>query len=170
MRAKPTKRPAAPGHADPVLAISGAKLGALMTLALLAGCADNPTAHSAAAFVGLATTPHQGPDFVQSERPANPEYTSVGAEPAHPPDKPRDKNGVTQLRTELEAQRDAGHAILATTDTQVPQRQGAPPAPDPRGVEAAKLKAQADTASKIAAAHKKAARKKRHEDQDKAPQ
>jgi hypothetical protein len=79
---------------------------------LLGGCADLPLFHEPAAFAGFATNPKESADFVKETRPEKTEYTSVGIEPGHPPDKPRDKDGVKQLQTELEAQRDTGHAIL----------------------------------------------------------
>ena len=79
---------------------------------LLGGCADLPLFHQPATFVGFATNPKESVDFVKETRPEKTEYTSVGIEPGHPPDKPRDKDGVKQLQTELEAQRDTGHAIL----------------------------------------------------------
>jgi hypothetical protein len=68
--------------------------------------------HDSAAFVGLATNPKEGPDFVKQSKPENTDYTSVGVETAKPPDKPRDAAGIKQLQAELEAQRDAGHALL----------------------------------------------------------
>lgn len=94
--------------------ICGLKRGAVMTLCafMLAACADLPVFHAPATFVGFATTPKESADFVKETRPEKTEFTSVGIEPGHPPDKPRDKDGVKQLQTELEAQRDTGHAIL----------------------------------------------------------
>src|SRR5580704_11697529 len=91
-----------------------AKLGVVMTSTALlaAGCADMPAFHSAASTVGMATTPAEGVDFVKTSRPSDLDYTPVGIEPGHPPDKPRDPAGVKKLQSELEAQRDAGHAIL----------------------------------------------------------
>jgi len=79
----------------------------------LGGCADmKSSTHDSAAFVGLATNPKEGPDFVKQSRPDNIDFTSVGVETAKPPDKPRDAAGIKQLQAELEAQRDAGHALL----------------------------------------------------------
>lgn len=57
-------------------------------------------------------TRRKSADFVTATRPEKTDYTSVGIEPGHPPDKPRDQKGVKQLQAELEAQRDTGHAIL----------------------------------------------------------
>ena len=90
------------------------KLGAVMTSAalMLSGCADMPVFHSAATTVGYATTPAEGADFVQASRPKDLDYTPVGVEPSHQAEKPRDAAGVKKLQSELEAQRDAGHAIL----------------------------------------------------------
>jgi len=127
------RRPAAIGHslrtrAFRARAICAAKLGAVMTTtAILAGaCADVPIFHEPAKFAGFATTPKDGPDFVRDSRPAKTEFTSVGIETAKQPDKPRDAAGVKQLQAELEAQRDAGHAILQTL---APPAAAAAPAP-----------------------------------------
>ncbi len=79
---------------------------------LLGACADLPLLHEPATFVGFATDPKESVDFVTATRPEKTDYTSVGIEPGHPPDKPRDQQGVKQLQAELEAQRDTGHAIL----------------------------------------------------------
>src|ERR1700722_20192402 len=86
-------------------AIWGAKLGAVVTVAafVLGGCADLPVFHESAQFVGFATTPKEGEDFVKETHPDKTEFTSVGIETAHQEQKPRDKNGVKQLQTELEA-------------------------------------------------------------------
>jgi hypothetical protein len=94
--------------------ISRTKRGGVMALCafLLGACADLPLFHEPATFVGFATNPKESADFVTATRPEKTDYTSVGIEPGHPPDKPRDKDGVKQLQTELEAQRDTGHAIL----------------------------------------------------------
>ena len=87
--------------------------GVIALCALLLGaCADMPVFHEPATFVGFATNPKESADFVTATRPETTDYTSVGIEPGHPPDKPRDKDGVKKLQAELEAQRDAGHAIL----------------------------------------------------------
>ena len=94
-------------------AIWGAKLGVVMTAALaLAGCADMPVFHQPAQFVGIATTPKEGEGFVKESKPEKTDFTPVGVRPSHPPDKPRDTAGVKELKAELEAQRDTGHAIL----------------------------------------------------------
>jgi hypothetical protein len=91
----------------------------------LGGCADMPVFHQPAQFVGLATTPKDGQDFVKESRPEKTDFTTVGVEPGHPPDKPRDQSGVKALKAELEAQRDTGHAILQklspTTAAQTPE-------------------------------------------------
>jgi len=95
--------------------IWGAKGTAAMALIALglSGCVDmKSSVHDSAAFVGLATNPKEGPDFVKQSRPDNIDFTSVGVETAKPPDKPRDAAGIKQLQAELEAQRDAGHALL----------------------------------------------------------
>jgi hypothetical protein len=94
--------------------IRRAKLGGVMTLTafLAAACADMPIFHTPAEVTGFATKPAEGADFVKASRPEQLEFTSVGVEPGHPPDKPRDAAGVKKLQSELEAQRDAGHAIL----------------------------------------------------------
>jgi hypothetical protein len=94
--------------------IRHAKLGGVMTLTafLATACADMPTFHAPATFTGFATTPAEGADFVKASRPDKLEFTSVGIETAHQAEKPRDAAGVKKLQAELEAQRDAGHAIL----------------------------------------------------------
>src|SRR6202035_2131425 len=52
-------------------AIWGAKLGAVVTVAafVLGGCADLPVFHESAQFVGFATTPKEGEDFVKETHP-----------------------------------------------------------------------------------------------------
>jgi hypothetical protein len=107
------KRPAARGQSR-ARAIWGTKLGAVVTLAAfaLAGCADMPVFHTPAEVAGFATTPKEGADFVKETHPDKTEFTSVGVETAKQDQKPRDAKGVKQLQAELEAQRDAGHAIL----------------------------------------------------------
>ncbi|SEC16732.1 hypothetical protein SAMN05444161_0633 [Rhizobiales bacterium GAS191] len=108
------KRVAANGQKHRAVLTKHAKLGVVMTsIALLAaGCADMPIFHGPAEATGFATKPAEGADFVKTSRPEDMDYTSVGIEPGHPPDKPRDAVGVKKLQAELEAQRDAGHAIL----------------------------------------------------------
>ncbi|SDR62809.1 hypothetical protein SAMN05519103_08121 [Rhizobiales bacterium GAS113] len=108
------KRVAANGQKHRAVLTKHAKLGVVMTsIALLAaGCADMPIFHGPAEATGFATKPAEGADFVKTSRPEEMDYTSVGIEPGHPPDKPRDAVGVKKLQAELEAQRDAGHAIL----------------------------------------------------------
>ena len=107
------KRPAARGQPR-ARGIWGTKLGAVVTLACfaLAGCADMPVFHTPAEVAGFATTPKAGADFVKETHPDKTEFTSVGVETAKQDQKPRDAKGVKQLQAELEAQRDAGHAIL----------------------------------------------------------
>ncbi|MBV9112240.1 MAG: hypothetical protein JOY67_05395 [Hyphomicrobiales bacterium] len=109
---------------------------------LLGGCADLPLFHEPATFVGFATTPKESADFVKETRPETTEYTSVGIEPGHPPNKPRDKDGVKQLQTELEAQRDTGHAILQKLSPESANAQAA------KADEKAKVKAAARNKAK----------------------
>ncbi|MBV9520683.1 MAG: hypothetical protein JO068_21480 [Hyphomicrobiales bacterium] len=109
---------------------------------LLGGCADLPLFHEPATLVGFATTPKESADFVKETRPEATEYTSVGIEPGHPPNKPRDKDGVKQLQTELEAQRDTGHAILQKLSPESANAQAA------KADEKAKVKAAARNKAK----------------------
>jgi outer membrane biosynthesis protein TonB len=114
-----------------------------MTLStlVLSACADTPMLHGPAQLVGLATTPKEGADFVRATRPEKTEFTSVGIETAHQAEKPRDATGVKQLQAELEAQRDAGHAILHNLAPQ-------PAAPAPPQTQQTK---QDETKAKVAA-------------------
>jgi hypothetical protein len=101
----------------------------------LGGCVDvKSSMHDSAAFVGLATNPKEGPDFVKQSQPENTDYTSVGVETAKPPDKPRDAAGIKQLQAELEAQRAAGHALLQSMSPQA----AATPDPKAKGAESDK--------------------------------
>jgi len=131
-------------------AIWGAKRGGLMTLCafLLGGCADLPLFHEPATFVGFATNPKESADFVKETHPENTEYTSVGVEPGHPPDKPRDKDGVKQLQTELEAQRDTGHAILQKLSPEAANAQAQRNDDKAKLKETAKKKPKEDAAAK----------------------
>lgn len=115
---------------------------------LLGGCADLPLFHEPASFVGFATTPKESADFVKETRPDKTEYTSVGIEPGHPPDKPRDKEGVKQLQAELEAQRDTGHAILQKLSPGAASAQAANADEKTKTKEEAKKKAKGAAAAK----------------------
>jgi hypothetical protein len=145
------RRPAVNGQASRADAIWGAKLGVVMTFAavLLSGCADIEMFHAPATLVGLATTPKEGADFVKETHPAKTEFTSVGIEPGHPPEKPRDAAGVKQLQAELEAQRATGHAIIQTLSPQA-AKPGAEQTPEEKAKAklAAKQKAREDAAKK----------------------
>ncbi|MBV9568783.1 MAG: hypothetical protein JO172_11650 [Hyphomicrobiales bacterium] len=130
--------------------IWGTKRGAAMTLCafLLGGCADLPLFHEPATFVGFATTPKESVDFVKETRPEKTEFTSVGIEPGHPPDKPRDKEGVKQLQTELEAQRDTGHAILQKLSPETANAQATKADTKAKAKEAARKKPKEQSADK----------------------
>ncbi|MFI5010864.1 MAG: hypothetical protein ACHQAY_00810 [Hyphomicrobiales bacterium] len=121
-----------------------------MTLAalLLGACADMPVFHAPAQLVGAATTPREPEGFVKENRPEQTDFTSVGIVPAHPPDKPRDAAGVKQLQAELQAQRDAGHAILQTLS---PQTATPTAAQTPEQKAKAKLAARQKSAGEAAA-------------------
>ena len=131
-------------------AIWGGKRGGVMAFCafLLGGCADLPLFHEPATFAGFATNPKESVDFVKETRPEKTEYTSVGIEPGHPPDKPRDKDGVKELQTELEAQRDTGHAILQKLSPETANAQ------QPKSDDKAKLKETARKKGKDEAAVK----------------
>jgi hypothetical protein len=142
------RRPAANGKPRRAGAIWSAKLGGVVTLAALAlgGCADMPVFHEPASFVGLATEPKEPQDFVKETRRDKTDFTPVGIEPAHPPSKPRDAAGVKQLQAELEAQRDAGHAILQKLSPEAAKPQT--PEEQLKAKIAAKQKAKEDAAKK----------------------
>jgi hypothetical protein len=95
----------------------GGAVGVLVSL-VLSGCADMAVFHTPATFVGIATNPGEGRDFVKQSRPENIGFTAVGVETAQPPDKPRDAAGIKQLQAELEAQRAAGHALIQSMSPQ----------------------------------------------------
>jgi hypothetical protein len=130
--------------------ISRTKRGGVMALCafLLGACADLPLFHEPATFVGFATNPKESADFVTATRPEKTDYTSVGIEPGHPPDKPRDKDGVKQLQTELEAQRDTGHAILQKLSPETANAQAQKPDEKAKRKEAAKQKGKDEATAK----------------------
>jgi hypothetical protein len=107
-----------------------------------------PVFHAPAQFAGFATTPKEGPDFVKETHPDKTEFTSVGVETAHQAQKPRDKEGVKQLQSELEAQRDTGHAIIQKLSPATP---AAPQTEDEKikAKIAAKQKQKEDAAKKV---------------------
>ena len=115
---------------------------------LLGACADLPLLHEPATFVGFATDPKESVDFVTATRPEKTDYTSVGIEPGHPPDKPRDQQGVKQLQAELEAQRDTGHAILHKLSPETANAQAQKSDEKAKLREAAKKKGKDEAAAK----------------------
>ena len=115
---------------------------------LLGACADLPLFHEPATFVGFATNPKESVDFVTATRPEKTDYTSVGIEPGHPPDKPRDQQGVKQLQAELEAQRDTGHAILHKLSPETANGQAQKSDEKAKLKEAAKKKGKDEAAAK----------------------
>jgi hypothetical protein len=119
-----------------------------VTLAMLAlgGCADMPLFHEPATLVGLATEPKPGQGFIKETHPDKTDFMPVGVEPAHPPGKPRDAAGVKQLQAELEAQRDAGHAILQKLSPEAAKPQT--PEEQLKAKIAAKQQAKADAAKR----------------------
>jgi hypothetical protein len=130
--------------------ISRTKRGGVMALCafLLGACADLPLFHEPATFVGFATNPKESADFVTATRPEKTDYTSVGIEPGHPPDKPRDQQGVKQLQAELEAQRDTGHAILQKLSPETANAQAQKSDEKAKLKESAKKKGKDETAAK----------------------
>jgi hypothetical protein len=140
----PRIMPAARAHAPLAgnCIIGGVMRGGVMALCalLLGACADLPLFHEPARLAGFATTPKESVDFVKETRPEKTEFTSVGIEPGHPPDKPRDQAGVKQLQTELEAQRDTGHAILQKLSPETANAQGQKSTEKGKAKDAAKRK------------------------------
>jgi hypothetical protein len=130
--------------------IGGAKRGGVMALCafLLGGCADMPLFHEPATLVGFATTQKETADFVSATHPEKTDFTSVGVEPGHPPDKPRDKDGIKQLQAELEAQRDTGHSILQKLSPETANAQTKTPDEKAKAKQAVKAKAKDATAIK----------------------
>jgi hypothetical protein len=145
MRRKVAKGPGSRARAN-----SCAKRGGVMALCafLLGGCADMPLFHEPATLVGFATTSKETADFVSATHPEKTDFTSVGVEPGHPPDKPRDKDGIKQLQAELEAQRDTGHSILQKLSPETANAQAKTPDEKAKAKQAVKAKAKDATAIK----------------------